>query len=95
MKVWELLQSFGWTQGYYARDAEGRKTTIRDPATACVCLLGAVQKCYRPNPYRTDEYWAVLDRIADELGGLRAARWNDAPGRTKEEVIALCKKLDI
>ena len=54
---------------------------------AC-CLLGAIEKFYKGHED------SIVSRILDKLDrGI--APWNDHPQRTREDVIALCKELDI
>jgi hypothetical protein len=45
------------------------------------CLLGACDKAFMPVPIR--------QAIFDKLGGCSIINWNDTPGRTLEEVVAL------
>lgn len=45
----KLLELFGpngehWTQGTFARDADGREVMVRAPDAVCWCIGGAVRK---------------------------------------------------
>lgn len=77
-----------WTQGAYARVASGDSTAYRDPAATAYCAFGAI--CAAA-PSAWDEGGCVLalraTRARDSL-----VRWNDAPGRTHAEVLALFDK---
>jgi hypothetical protein len=78
----EILRERGWCQGQYVCD------------DGSCCLLGAVLTAEdpdapvdRPWPRWMQDYWdAAVPR------GLPAT-WNDEPGRTADEVIALLERL--
>jgi hypothetical protein len=71
-----------WTQGTFARNALGLSTYAWHPSAVCFCAMGAIQ--------------ASVERYADKEGCYRAlravvgfiAKWNDAPERTEEEILA-------
>lgn len=90
----ELLTQYGWTQGRQA-DMAGR-----------MCLVGACAKAATGNPW--DQRWvngvgATFERLRQRTRLLVAAHdpggdgepfpWNDRPGRTAEEVIALLQRI--
>lgn len=71
----DLLSEFGWCQGREGSLDEGE-----------ICAMGAVNEAARSLgvPFRRDDALDLaLDRIAPYV-----PEWNDAPGRTKEEVVA-------
>lgn len=78
----------GWTQGTYAIDANGRKTIASADDAACWCLLGAIQG---PSGFPKREVVFHLTNLASTVAGLPTtiAEWNDQPGRTRAEVLAL------
>lgn len=90
MKPSELLEKKGWCQHVYARNAAGVPVMYDNESACRFCILGAME---------------AAGKNLDELKRLRAhminkyksdpASWNDQPGRTKEEVIALLKELDL
>jgi hypothetical protein len=79
-----IIDCEGWTQETYARTADGDGTDVDDPKASCFCSLGAI--------------WAVSFAHGGQLGAITAVEramnsgnlvgWNDAPGRTKEEVLS-------
>lgn len=75
----EWLEANEWIQGRFSG-------TVGDPPVPAACAAGA---CIRVTPWEsphlTNEAFRVL-RISLQCKGLGA--WNDAPHRTKEEVIA-------
>lgn len=78
----------GWCQGYSALDANGGLTRAEGPDAVAFCAIGATQNHQHPG-----EEWAARHLLRLALGprcddgGI--AGYNDAPGRTKAEVLAL------
>lgn len=80
-----LLETKGWTQGSYAKDAEGNRVPPELAQATCFCALGAV----RAAPYaggRMQAMIALLRAIGPEWSNV--PDFNDARGRTAAEVIA-------
>jgi len=90
MKAHELLaRENGWCQG--------TATTITSSGDYQYCAVGALDKCYsfRTFELKLEDIVRRLD-IHDPDNLVDAvAEWNDAPGRTQAEVVALLKELDI
>ncbi len=82
-KAADLLERDGWCQGrLYSDDGER-------------CLLGvliAVEQ-YLDTPDEVDEIDAVDEAIGCRVGTPFLAKWNDAPERTADEVIALLREV--
>ncbi len=80
-----VLLKKGWTQEWFARDADGVNCDENSKQATCWCITGAL--C------RVDGGGVVFQRITEELE--RSAKvpnivmWNDAPGRTQDEVLKL------
>lgn len=89
MKAYQLLEIKGWTQGASARNKDGGVTTPFSESAACFCTFGALQAAYGP------EFLGPMSKIEKHLNVFVIAPWNDDPARTKEEVIAMLKHLDI
>jgi len=72
----DLLEEFGWCQGKAGSKEEGE-----------FCMFGALITAQDDvkGPHR-GVYKAT--RCLDDLGGGNFIDWNDAPGRTKAEVVA-------
>ena len=89
----ELLKKKGWTQGEYAKNAEGKKVEALQTEACQFCLLGAIMASGGFNSYNAEfsRFATEMDEITIRLGA-RCHDWNDAPNRTKEEVIALLEK---
>lgn len=97
MKIYELLNSpEKWTKRTMARNSKNEKTFPRSPEACCWCLAGAFIKTYIHVPYQ--EYNDLLLKIEKELvlmGYSTMYQFNDAPETTYENVINLCKRLDV
>jgi hypothetical protein len=84
-----------WTQGAMARNPEGFKVNPKHPTAVCFCGLGAIQRAVIDNPKAP---WVEAEALlAGSLSNNEATmftivRWNDAPERTREEVIAQMRK---
>lgn len=74
----------GWTQGATARMSDGTPISPRKDAAVCWCIVGAALRAGDPV-----EAWSAL---AAHLNGCLVTVWNDAPGRTQEEVLTLFDK---
>jgi hypothetical protein len=87
----ELLEQ-GWCKGDLAHDKEGALVDVYCDKVYSVCLMGACMRAeWEASPSGVG--WFLLDELV--AGGVEArgyadiARYNDAPERTKEEVLAL------
>lgn len=75
----------GWTQGKYALTSTGMATLANAPDATCWCLLGAIQE---PGGFANLD---ALKRLT-ALAGNHPAAWNDHPGRTQAEALALVER---
>lgn len=78
----------GWCRGKLARDKDGNETEPKNPRACSWCLVGACIAAIPPDESEADlaARRAFVNRLRDETGQDRA--WfNDAEGRTKEQVI--------
>ncbi len=77
------VEEQGWTQGAIARNVDAEMVDPDDDDAVCWCAMGALIVA-EPN----------FDRLLDALYVLRSSTngyvdlFNDAPGRTQQEVIA-------
>lgn len=74
----------GWTQGAYARDADGRDVNPYEkwrpsPEAVCFCLYGALAHVASQ---------AGMEKTPFLVDPLPSTKWNDTPGRTQSEVVA-------
>ncbi len=95
-RAWKLLEQTDWCQRTYARDKFGYPTKLNDPSACRFCMVGAIKRVY---PFTDREN--ILAKIKDKLFNNATNHtttvflWNDAPVRTKDQVISLLKELDI
>ena len=99
----DLLENVGWCQEADARDSRGIPTYIWNPDAAAYCASGAVQKICRVVSHNPDfekdrDVVMALDRLLGFLPGnedfagdgpvsTSVGVWNDAKGRTVEEIV--------
>lgn len=98
MKIHEFLEGHRerWTKEVNARTAEGEHCSIDDCNATCWCLNGLIFKFYPKTKHDvidTINSYLTKSLIITEEGGF--TKWNDAPKRSFDEVLALCKTLDI
>jgi hypothetical protein len=78
-----LIENVGWYQGYFSRlDTSGQ--------VCGYCIMGALRQARNEELF--GEYSAAYHYIMDKLGvetRVEIFQYNDDPGRTKEEVLAL------
>ncbi|MGH7968354.1 MAG: DUF6197 family protein [Limisphaerales bacterium] len=71
----------GWTQGCLARDARGEQSDCWSKESRFFCAGGALMAACQ------EGHHAML--TIKNLVGDRVDAWNDAPGRTQAEVLAV------
>ena len=75
----------GWTQEYFAKDKDGLWILPNSTDAVCWCITGA---------FLAADYDAELWNHAAEIAGAKSlSDWNDAPGRTQADVLAIFDKL--
>ena len=89
LKAARELIAKGWTQSMSARDVSGEPVRPTSPRAVCFCTLGALNRATDDELARSDNCMRLL-RIA--IGCLFIHEWNDAHGRTQEEVLAAFDK---
>lgn len=95
-----------WTQGINARNAIKDSVAATSPEAVCWCLRGAIDLRIRPDCVDFEHRRVVVYRAFDVMLGhplpppymmehapIHITTWNDAHGRTIEEVIELCDKV--
>lgn len=85
------IVDLGWTQGASARNIHNRPTSALNDEACSWCAIGALRKVSDTRLH--DKVAAVLGLPLTPILSLHPlAEFNDARGRTKEEVIAkLCE----
>ena len=76
----------GWTQRHYARGADGTYADFNHKKAVCFCTLGALYRVGLPEPSALNDAESLLLKAA---GVENIVVWNDAPGRTQADVVAL------
>jgi hypothetical protein len=84
-----LAESEAWCQGAWARDGRGRPVGSTRANAVAWCLVGALAKVRDPSSRGRKRLVEMLDEMLDEMFPVSLPAWNDAPGRTHAEVLAL------
>jgi hypothetical protein len=86
----DLLERGTWTQGCYARDAAGVAVYYNEDSARSFCLLGAMRLVAEGHPHYRSARVVLEDHLGVKADGSGPCLgdWNDAPGRTKAEVVA-------
>jgi len=81
----------GWCQNAEARDAIGMEVRPRHPSAVAWDISGAAVAADLMDK-RDNMKQHVIGTISDLIGTWNWPRWNDAPERTKAEVLAVLDK---
>ena len=85
----DLIERTGWTQGEFAKDADGDPVSATSPFANCFCMFGAIYRVTAEVSPRGSIMADLAEEIlAERVGYDHFSKWNDHPDRTKEEVIA-------
>jgi len=74
-----------WVKGYYALNSRGIEADTAEEAV-CYCALGAISVAAGGNP--PDEMGSRAQELLHTVISGPIDKWNDAPERTQEEVVA-------
>lgn len=78
----------GWCQGHYALTAESEIPLSATGPPAAWCAIGAlIDVQSRPFPREADNFLEAA--VMEWSGYANVLRWNDEPGRTQADVLAL------
>lgn len=96
MKVSEALEKAraliaqGWTKGSFARDASGIARNARSHSAVSFCAIGALIHAVTPSDYfQSLECEDLLDQALPDGYEEGIICYNDAEGRTQEDILAL------
>jgi hypothetical protein len=82
----------GWTQRIFAVNSNGVEVSPHYENAVAWCARGAVEAAYLD----WKEYREAMSKLRHALGGRKNIfEWNDAPERTKKQVLAAFKKAGI
>jgi hypothetical protein len=96
MKAWQLLEEKDWCQYALAKDSQGFPVRSNSSQACCFCVIGllaAVADTSLKDSFSSS--YSCLEAHIEKTFNLTVVRWNDHPERTKEEVLAVLKELDI
>lgn len=92
LKSARVLLENGWTTRQTARNSRGEGVSVYDPTACSFCVLGAVWRVggyVSPLGGDMEELVRRVIRARVPLGNHAPGTYNDAEGRTKEEVLSV------
>jgi len=95
MKAYEVLEKYDWCQGHYALADDGSPIGALSSRACHFCAAGAIMKAYN---FTVDDYMQSMQqrKFHSAIPTIFSiSGWNDQEGRTKEEVIAKLKELNL
>lgn len=102
-RVWKLFESgtVQWIQGSLALNVNGQLEDVRSKDVVGCCVIGAIHRVYGKGlgslVQLSDniEPEIIVRKLAHHLGEPELWKWNDAPHRTINEILHICKELNI
>lgn len=85
----DLIEETGWTQHTMARDSEGMSVMPFEPTATCFCAVAAIWRSTPMDGTSLREKGArkqARQILEKQIGGT-IAQWNDAEGRTSQQII--------
>lgn len=82
----------GWTQGVFARDADGYGAPVYTQEACSFCLVGAVLKAQKNLDAAEEVRVGAIGLIQRQAGVQYLHKFNDVPERTQEDVLGLLDK---
>lgn len=90
MNLQELFATrSAWNKEKFALDKNNQSTFVEGPEAVSWCLAGGIYKCYEGEAL--DD---VFHKVKLYIKGSVVA-WNDHPNTTFEDVVKLCKELEV
>ncbi len=88
----KILLTKGWGQKFFFIDKDGCNSG-GGPGTVCYCLAGALQIALGGTPDAGHRYTECLNHFEEKYAE-NLITWNDALGRTKEQVIERIEEIE-
>ena len=84
-----ILENVGWGTEYFAETESGEPLNLGEvkPKIVCACAIGAIYLVEADDIFK----WEAETLLSKEVGEY-IPTWNDAPGRTKKEVLTAFDK---
>lgn len=79
-----------WTQGWFAKNAEGASVGPGDADAICWCIAGFIHRLNDGEAYIYSKFVRKVLGVGDEAE--KVGEWNDEPGRTAAEVAEMFEK---
>ena len=83
-KAWELIEQTGWCQKEEVKRKKG--------VVVGYCAAGAIFKVYGDD---LTIFRGIINKVRAVIGAVGLAAWNDAPERTKAQVVATLKGVEV
>lgn len=95
-KIFRWFKSEKWCQGYCtAKDANDRPCYWNEAQATRWDLVGALFMCYPDKKKRLVARQKIEDRLHEMGWDNSLGMWNDVDGRKFQDIIKLCKSLNV
>lgn len=81
-----LTPDGAWTQGWFAKDKEGKTVTSDSKYATCFCAIGALERVCESDELYTAAH-ALRPFLPPEASGVPG--YNDRPTTTQQDILAL------
>lgn len=89
----ELIEKKGWSSEVAARLPSGVSCSYTDPDAACYCLSGSLAAACHQLGVAVSIGVEEINPIIKKKLGMDVNKWNDMPGRTKEDVLRVLREV--
>ena len=91
----DLLDAPGaWCRGAFARDAESRPVSARDPSAECWCAFGAISRASQDADHAAHDTacMRLSEQLAREGYEPGIVDWNEDDFRTRTQVVRMLRR---
>lgn len=96
-KAADLIEPKGkWTQGWFAKNADGGSLKVFSQSATCFCAVGAMRRVAGSRGELATAFATFISASKipepERNAGANIVQWNDDPARTQSEVVEAFRK---